>query len=161
MLVAPFKPAVDIADRIDNLEEWARIIDSSHTPSVDIAARRLISASAQRLDRSDALIDAVMVWENLVGTSTETTFRVTAALAKALESDRTKRRSLRQSLKKVYDVRSKVVHGVAVEQSAVNDAASQAIDIAIRAMRSCYKRGRSWLELPSTDRADSLILEEP
>jgi hypothetical protein len=161
-LAIPFvKPAVDITDRIDNLEEWTRIIDAAHVPAVDIAARRLVSASAQRFDQSDALIDAVMVWENLVGTSTETTFRVTAALAKALEPDRTKRRSFRQSLKKVYDVRSKVVHGVAVEQPAVNDAASQAVSIAIQAMRSCYKRGRSWLELSSTERADSLLLEDP
>jgi len=162
LLPLPFlKPALDIADRIDELEEWARIIDAAHVPAVDIAARRLVSASAQRLDKSDALIDAVMVWENLVGTSNETVFRVTAALAKALESDGLKRRSLRKSLADVYGVRSRVVHGVAVDQSSVNDAASQAVDIAIRAMQSCYKRGRKWLELTSTERADSLLLEEP
>jgi len=120
-----------------------------------------VSAASQRLDRADALIDAVMVWENLVGTSTETTYRVTAAIAKALEPDRTKRRALRKELSHIYDIRSRVVHGAAVEAAAVNDAASQAIAFAIRIMQSAYKRGRSWLELSSSERADFLLLEEP
>ncbi len=160
IVAPPLKPPVDIGSRIAEIEEWARIIEGSHTPSVDVAARRLVSAASQRLDRSDALIDAVMVWENLVGTTQETTFRVTAALAKALEPDRAKRRSLRNALKHTYDIRSRVVHGAAVEQGVVNDAASNAIDIAIRALRLSYKKGRQWLELSSTERADSLLLEE-
>src|SRR5438093_5546346 len=120
----------------------------------DVAARRLVSAGAARIDRSDALLDAVMVWENLLGTSTEVTFRVTAALAKALEPDRTKRRALRKALAQVYDVRSRVVHGGAVEQAAVNDAATQAIDVAVRVLRISYKRGQEWLALSSSQRSD-------
>jgi hypothetical protein len=121
LLPPRIKPAVDIADRGVALEEWSRVVDGAHTPSVDIAARRLVSASAQRMDDTDALIDAVVVWENLVGTSSELTFRVTAALAKALEPDRVKRRALQKSLAKVYAIRSRVVHGAAVKQTAISD----------------------------------------
>jgi hypothetical protein len=156
-----FKQATAIDSRIAEVEEWARIVDESHTRSVEVAVKRLVSAAAQRLDRADALIDAVMAWENLVGTSQETTFRVTAAIARALESDRTKRRSFRKSLAETYGVRSRVVHGEVVDPSSVNSAASQAIDVAIRVLRLSYKKGRQWLELSSTERADSLILEEP
>jgi hypothetical protein len=150
---------VDFGDRIAELEEWARIVDRAHTPSVDIAARRLISAVAYRFDRSDALIDAVMVWENLVGTSSEVTFRVTAALAKLLETDPAKRRDLRKFLADIYSIRSRVVHGVAVDPVSVQKACSDAIDVAVRALRTSYRRGPEWLALNSTERADSILLE--
>lgn len=160
-LIPPrFKPIVDITDRLDQLEEWARIIDGAHLPSIDIAARRIVSACSERIESSDTLIDAVMAWENLVGTSGEVTFRVTAALSRALEADRTKRKSFRQSLAKIYGMRSTIVHGGAVEPSKLNEAAKQAVDVAIRALRLCYKRGRDWLAMGSIDRADTLLLEE-
>jgi len=127
---------------------------------VDLAARRLVSAIARRVDHGDALIDAVMSWENLVGTSTEVTFRVTAALAKLLEGDAARRRALRKALAKVYDVRSRVVHGVVVKDAVVRDAAKEAIQVSIRALRASYRRGRDWLERDSAERADILLLEE-
>ena len=102
-----------------------------------------------------------MAWENVVGTSTEVTFRVTAALAKLLEPDRLKRRALRKSLAQVYDIRSRLVHGVVVDQPAINDAATEAVDVAVRALGASYKRGGEWLALGSTERADALLLEEP
>lgn len=134
-------------------------MDQAHTPSVDIAGRRLVSAVANRMDRSDALIDAVMVWENLVGTASEVTFRVTAALAKLLEADATKRRALRRNLAAIYGIRSRVVHGVAADASAVDKACSDAIDVAVRALRASYRRGREWLALSSNERADVILLE--
>ena len=69
-------------DVINELEDWARRIASVHLPSINVAARRTVSAIAHRTEKADALIDAVTAWENLVGTESEVTFRVTAALAK-------------------------------------------------------------------------------
>lgn len=155
------KPQVDVGDLATEIEGWSRIVYDSHTSSVDIAAGRLTSAVAYRWDKADALIDAVMVWENLVGTGSEITFRVTAALAKMLESDHTKRRLLRKSLADLYSVRSRVVHGEAVDQTVVDSSAAEAIAIAAQALRACYRRGRDWLALTSTARADSLLLDEP
>jgi hypothetical protein len=155
------RPPVDMGNSVSQLEEWSRTVDSVHVPSVDVAARRIVSASGQRMDTADALIDAVMVWENLVGTSTETTFRVTASIAKALEPDKTKRRALQKTLKQIYDIRSRVVHGVAVDQAAIQEAAAKAVNIAIEIMAFSYRRGSDWLALSSTERADLLLLVEP
>lgn len=55
-----FGAEVDISDRITEIEDWAQIVYNAHAPSVDIAAKRLVSAIVHRLDRSDALIDAVI-----------------------------------------------------------------------------------------------------
>jgi len=159
LLPPTFPTEVNLGDMIEDLQEWARIVDRSHTPTVDIAARRLVSATSNIMDRGNALIDAVMVWENLVGTSSEVTFRVTAALAKMLESDATKRRALRKHLAKIYGIRSRIVHAVAVDTSAVDDACSDAVDVAVRALRVAYGKGREWLELTSEERADTILLE--
>ena len=99
------------------------------------------------MDRSISLIDALIAWENLVGTTSEVTFRVTVALAKPLEPDPTKRRDLRKELAKIYDIRSRVVHGATVEASVIDKACSDAIDIAVCALHICYRRGREWLSL--------------
>ena len=142
------------------IEEWSRVIDGAHTPEIDISARRLVSAIGHRLDRADALIDAVMVWENLVGADTEIKFRVTAALAKVIEPEPNKRVQLRKSLGKVYDLRSRIVHGASSDQAKVTEAAKTAISISIKTLRNFYKRGSGWLSLESTDRADSILLGE-
>ena len=90
-----------------------------------MAARRLVSAISLRTDRADALIDAVMVWENLVGTTTETSFRVTAALAKLNENDRSGRRDVQKKLQSLYSLRSRVVHGDEADLSKVDEAAAR------------------------------------
>ena len=156
---ARVQTVVDL-EGVSDLEEWARTIEAAHSPTVDIAATRLVSAIAHRTDRVDALIDGVMVWENLLGTSTEVTFRVTSALAKSLEPDPSRRRSLRKSLADVYGIRSRIIHGAAVEQSEANEAARQAIDAGVRLLRQFYRRGPDWLALPSHERADVILLEE-
>jgi hypothetical protein len=161
LLPRNFGAEVSLSDRVAEIEEWARTVDRAHVPSVDIAARRVVSAIAHRLDRSDALIDAVMVWENLVGTSTEVTFRVSAALAKLLEGDAAKRRTLRNDLSAIYDIRSRLVHGDMIDESRLPQASTDAIGFAVKALCACYKRGRDWLSLSSKDRSDIILLEWP
>jgi hypothetical protein len=155
-----FGPHVDLGTGVSELEEWARVVDESHRPEVDIAAGRAVSAVSTRLDPIDVLIDAVMVWENLFGTSSETTFRITAAMTKLLEPDPAKRRAYRKELGEIYDVRSKVVHGVPRDTAVVRAAAKRATELALAALRASYRRGAEWLCLSSVERADLLILDE-
>jgi hypothetical protein len=155
------RPTIDVSDRVQEFERWAHAIHMRHTANVDIAARRIVSAISHRLDLSDALIDSVMAWENLVGTSLETTFRVTAALAKLLVQDPSERSAFRGQLSEIYGIRSRVVHGNFVAPKDVEDAAKKATNIAIASLKAAYERGGDWLALNSTQRADRLLLEEP
>lgn len=154
------RPQRDLEPIGGGVEEWARIVQQHHSPAVDLAVSRLISATAHRWDPADRLVDAVMVWENLVGSSNETVFKVTGALTKLLEPDRAKRREFQADLRKIYDLRSKVVHGVSVDARSVAAAADDAVSIAIRSLRECYRRGTAWLEMTSQDRARTLLLVE-
>jgi hypothetical protein len=140
-------------------EEWAQRLEENQSDSLQIAQGRIVSAIAQRTDKADALIDALIAWESLVGTRTETVFRVTAALARLLESGYPGRTALRKSLGKVYDVRSRVVHGDSVRDEDIRSAADEAIDIGLRTLKILYERSDDWLVMNSSERADRLILE--
>lgn len=151
---------VDLSDRILAIEEWAKVVKDVHVSSLDISARRLVSAVAHRLDPGDALIDAVIVWENLVGTSNEVTFRVSAALAKLLEGDASNRAALQKKLTKIYGLRSRLVHGVSINRTELREASTDAIAVAIRALRASYKKGTDWLSLSSEKRSNCILLEQ-
>ena len=147
------------SEQLVEIEEWTHRLERHHD-TFQVAAKRIVSAIAQRSDMSDALIDAVIAWESIVGTRTETVFRVTAALAKLLEQESSRRMALRKELNKIYDVRSRVVHGELVNSLHVWEAADRAIDVCLRALGAFFSRPEDWLTAKSSERADRLILEE-
>jgi hypothetical protein len=141
-------------------EDWMRRLDAHKSNTLHIAQKRLVSAIAQRTDKADSVIDAVMAWESMVGTRNETVFRVTAALARLLEQEYPARAELRARLNKLYDIRSRLVHGSSqVKPDSISSASAEAIDIGLRAMRALYERPEEWLTMESEARANRLILE--
>lgn len=155
----PFIPTSTITSSdVKHIEDLARLLYDNYHDSLQIASIRVVSAISQRLDKSDALIDAITAWENLVGTRNETAYRVTAALALLLEPDPDKRVPLRKQLSDIYDVRSRVVHGATVDVQDITNASETAIRIALAAMLELYKRGGDWLSMKSSQRSERLIL---
>lgn len=142
---------------LEELAHWAELIEAGHHQSMDVAAGRVVTAITLRPDPSDALIDAVTAWESLVGTRAETVFRVTAALSKLLAAS-DERAARRKSLGKIYDTRSRLVHGEEVEPQRIASHSVAAIEVALSAMRAIYERGDEWGALTSTARSDRLIL---
>lgn len=129
--------------------------------SLLIAQRRILRATSTRQNPDDALIDAVMVWENALGARSETTFRVTAAIAKLLEPDSgEKRLALQKELKTIYGMRSKLVHGSKdYSPSDLYPHRARAIEIAISVLRNLYERRTDLLEIDSASRGTRLLLE--
>jgi hypothetical protein len=141
------------------IESWSECVQAEHVPRVNVSARRIVSSISRRHDPADALVDAVTVWENLVGTRSKVTKRVSGALANLLNPDVHGRPELARRLREIYDVRSAIVHGRDIDRAKVPPAASDAIDVALRALRACYKRGKEWLELSSPVRSERLSAE--
>jgi len=142
----------------DEVEAWARSIQDHHAESIDVSAFRLVSAVGQRLAIADKLIDAVIVWENLFGTTPETSFRLCAAITKLLEPEVLKRLALMKQLQKVYGLRSTVAHGSTSEGADLQGAANEAIETAVRCLRAMYRDRVDLMPLRSKDRADTLLL---
>lgn len=61
--------------------KYLTIIDNDLS-SINIAINRLLSATCMRYSPDDMLIDAVMCWENIIGSEYEVSFKVCASMAK-------------------------------------------------------------------------------
>lgn len=122
------------------IEMWARRVAEEHPKSLDIGVRRLLLAASMRLDPMDGFIDAVMCWENLFGDAQEAGLKVCGSLAVLLEpEDSRKREILFSELKKLYDTRSRLVHGAAEPSIQVaHQNRNRALTVALQAMRATY-----------------------
>jgi hypothetical protein len=144
--------------RLQDIHDWSRTLNSHHSSELDVAAHRTVSAVARRWDASDVLIDAVTAWENICGTKSETVFRVTGALAKLIEPDRARRLDLRKSLNNLYTRRSEVVHGETLPFPVIHEASRSAIEVALRSLAEIYGHRTDLIHMDATRRADALLL---
>lgn len=148
-------------DQAAEVRRWAALVEVHDHPSIQIAIRRIISAIQERAAPDDALIDAVIVAENLFGHggTTEVGFRVSSALALLLERDPAKRRELKRELGKIYGLRSKVVHGGEItEKDGLSDGRDRAIETAVGALRELFEHRPELI--PMRDRGIMLVLDQ-
>lgn len=144
-----FMPNELSSDECDEVGEWAQLVDSQWAPRIDIAVRRLLSAANARTDMADRLVDAVIVWENLFGTSQgEPRLRISAALAWLMANDAAGREALQLQLKNIYDYRSRIVHGGKPDDSALAEQANIALTHALAALRTLFRDRPDVLALP-------------
>ena len=101
-------------------------------------------------------------WESLFGATPETTFRVTAALAAFLETGYEKRLARRKEFDEIYRIRSRIVHGEAVEGEVARRSAQVAIDVAKAAIRRILLHDTWLLSLKtSRERGDAVLFGDP
>jgi hypothetical protein len=138
-------------DECQAIESWAALVAQHWTGKIDIGVRRLLSAANARTDMADRLVDAVIVWENLFGTSQgETRLRISSAMAWLLQAhDLEAREALQPQLRKIYDERSRIVHGGKPDESTLADLANAALTYARDILRILFR-----------DRADVLALAD-
>lgn len=93
------------------LERWLAALASHEFPKVSID--RVITMINRNAEHVDAFIDAVIIWENLFSArqTQEVSFRVSMNMACVLSDDSRERVTFQKEIKKLYDLRSKVVHG--------------------------------------------------
>jgi hypothetical protein len=145
-------------------ETWIARVDQGRVKNISVAIRRTLFAAADRVDPTDALVDAVIAWENLVGsTQGEPTLRISAALAWLLGRNAADRQRIRKQVTDLYRIRSDVVHGNrALNPSDANEKHLEALDIAIQALRRVFHRHTHLLTdcKNSTERSMRLILND-
>lgn len=143
------------------LASWAEAIHANRGPSIAVAVRRTISAMASRGDPVDALVDLVIVWENLLGSRKgEPTLRISAALGWLLGSSPEEREEYRSQASRVYGLRSDIVHGNRVV--APVEAAEALVDaraITLAALRELFGNRLDLLAMKNGDeRSRALIM---
>ncbi len=144
----------DLKTVADLVEEVGEV-----TPRLDVALSRMIRVASERRDPVDALIDAVVAWENMLGSKAETTFKVCAALAWLLEpEDEGERTALFSKAKKIYALRSDLVHGsVDADPNLAPEYAQEALTMAVWAFRRIHA-DTTLKELRSSSRSERLLM---
>lgn len=141
-----------------NIKQWFRR-SALISDKLNVSIKRLISATTERMDDSDAFIDAVMVWENLFGAKQETTLRIKGAMSLLLEpSDKDRRKSLMKEISALYDKRSRLVHGSPnVDTTNMHDERTRSIELALESLR-CVLRTKSLLHAKDSETRGQIIM---
>ncbi len=150
-----------VAPVVEQLAEWTRAIHHNRSSRTDVAVRRVISASALRVDPVDALVDLVIAWENLFGSRQgEPTLRISAALGWLLGSAPDERERYRSRASKAYALRSDIVHGnrpVTAQEAA--DMLTEARVMTLAALRKLFSERSDLLAMRNGDeRSRALIM---
>jgi len=136
----------------DDWLKWAKAVAEYRTPGIGVAVRRILAAVAERRAPEDVLVDAVIVWENLFGARSETTLRISSSLAWLLGTSKADRLLRQTKYKKIYSLRSDVVHGAAkVNQKKINEESQHAVEISVEALRAVFSDYKDLLELKDSE----------
>lgn len=150
----PFMPRLLNEVEVADLASWISKVHDGRDRSVEIAISRTVRAVAERQDFTDALVDAVIAWENLFGSANgELTFKVSSSLAWLLAPDDPSRRnSLFGELKKIYKARSMIVHGGgSLDLDKLSKDSRRAIEVAVDALRELFTSRTDLLQMSSGD----------
>jgi hypothetical protein len=147
------------SEQLDAWKFWANRIHTLRKPSINVAIGRILAAIAERRRPDDVLVDAVIVWENLFGATTETTLRVTSSLAWLLGTSESDRREKQKVFKNIYTYRSAVVHGAPnPDAQKLQDYSNQAVAISIDALRAVFQDRPELLDEKSSELRSLRIL---
>lgn len=149
----------DIVAVCDQMERYRAAWD----PRIETAARRLGQAAARsgqdiagHLDE-DALLDAMIALESMFGMSQELSFRLSVAVAYLLGKGPDDRERLHGQVKRLYKLRSDIVHGNAGKvPEAIEAEKDDAIRIGIEVLEKLLLERRDLLR--KKDWATSVIL---
>lgn len=95
---------------VEDFKDWYQRLSGVNKENIKIVLKRLNYAIHERANAEDSIIDAVTAWEAIFSGSYETTFKVTASIAKFLKPI-CERKAFLKRLKDLYKVRSDIVHG--------------------------------------------------
>lgn len=156
-----FMPYELSTDDSHSVERWCVLIAQHWTGQLDVAVRRLLSASDNRSNAADRLVDSVIVWEALFGTRQgESGLRISAAMAWLLAEDSVDARgTLRGEVSKIYNERSGIVHGRAHDEANTHAIASRAVELARDVVKRLFDSRPDLLGIrANSDRSVRLLL---
>jgi Apea-like HEPN len=132
--------------------EWMELLSELPCDRVGIGLSRLVRGLAERHDRLDSLIDAVIAWENLVGTRTQLSKSVAFGICTLADSTEV----TEDQISDIYNARSRVVHGDVPDYARIGELANDALRIGLQAMRSLFENHQDKLEMTSEERVIAL-----
>lgn len=97
-------------DNTKDILKWFKHLSETDLNPIKVPMQRLKYAIFERHQAEDAIVDAIIAWEGIFSEAFETTFKVTGSISKYL-SELKDREVFLIRLKKLYGLRSDIVHG--------------------------------------------------
>jgi hypothetical protein len=157
------RPIIANTEQCKSLSRWATIIDQVDGAPVDLAFRRYISAIIERDNYTDSLIDSVIGLENLFGGRTEISFSIANSVARLLETKEKERSKIFSEIKKIYNLRSSLLHGSSKDPSSkeIREMRNKSIKFLSGSLRALYSARPDLISLNSTERIRKIALQDP
>jgi hypothetical protein len=139
--------------------DWYGVLHNKDLERVQSPLKRLQYAIFERNNPEDSIVDAIIAWEGMFSEAFETTFKVTGSIAKFLRSG-SKRVDFFMRLKKLYDLRSVLVHGGTsdlLKKENINDIREEVINIGLECMMKII-RNDQLLSLTPPERVKTILV---
>lgn len=146
-------------DNIESIKNWFKQFSDVHLENINIPLQRLKNAIFERSHPEDAIVDAIIAWEGMFSEAFETSFKVTASIAKYL-AEPADRDEFYQRLRKLYALRSDIVHGKKsklMNPDNIDSLRSEVIDIGIRCIKKLIS-DHEILQKPSGERVKEILV---
>jgi hypothetical protein len=142
----------------ESIKGWCLRLANAKKDNLEVAIRRILLSINERLNPLDGFIDAIIAWESLFGGNQgELRFRISASIAMLL-SDKQNRLEFQSKVAKLYDDRSRIVHGAKeIELAEAIQKRNDSLDIVLECLRIMYVSRTDLLNAP--DRSRSILLQ--
>lgn len=144
---------------LEEVKRWFNLLKTSNFPFG--ALRRFVTAFSERQNQEDAIIDLLIVLESILGSSTETSFKLSLCVSKLLNpADEVARGNMFNQMKAAYDLRSKIVHGAKKNQKKHNEESTLAFlrEVTIRLIKVLLTEKSDLLKIKPDKRINAIAL---
>lgn len=135
----------------------AESLNAHDLTHLNITIRRMLLAY-ERPNETDSFIDTIIAWEGMFGARAEQRLRISASIARLLETDPDARQGLFKRAQKLYDERSGLVHGASMTVKEITEKRAEALSIAKRSLVTLLTEFPELVQEPSGNRSKYLIL---
>lgn len=143
-------------------EAQVNAIENCDQGKLTVSRSRLLSAVDELRSPEDALVDALIVWESFFGDRGEIVFQISACMAWLLcpgVGQYHERVAMKKRLAKIYELRSKIVHGgSAKSRESLILAVGEAIDAAAKTIRLMVGERNELLSLSPREKNEYILL---
>jgi hypothetical protein len=150
-------PASIPADAAAEIGSWKAALLTASLP--EVVLKRFLSAFCERPDSADAFVDLLVALEAILGPEHEVSFQVSAAIVKVIEDDPESRGAQFKQFKKLYDLRSRIVHGDSLKAGEPEKSLLLLKSIALKFLKRIITNRRDILDANPRDRVKYILLQ--
>lgn len=145
---------------VNSLSLWLEKISKIDDSNIEIAKRRLHSALLEKNNPEDSFIDCIIGLESLFGKRSEISFTLATCISKLLHDDIECRENKFDEIKKLYNVRSKIIHnGKIIEYKEMKEYRDQALGLLTECLKKLYEDRSGLMKMKIPDRVKKIALQ--